>query len=121
MQSFGQPSRDRCGARPLQDSHTTISRRPFRNRIERSDVEHASGCGIRDVAVADAVRALQAARHIAAIRRKIETIGHRGALERRADSEGKIQESRKQLHQPADGTNRFLESTAALLIAIMPP
>ena len=59
MESFGQPSRDRSGARPLQDSHTAISRWPFRNRIERSDVEHVSGCGIRDVA--DAIRALQAA------------------------------------------------------------
>src|SRR5712671_1342469 len=59
MESFGQPSRDRSGARPLQDSHTTISHWPFRNRIERSDVEHASGCGTRDVA--DAIRALQAA------------------------------------------------------------
>jgi hypothetical protein len=89
--------------------------------MEGSDVEYASGCGIRDVAVADADGALQAARHIAAIRRKIEAIGHRGALERRADREGKIQESREQLHQPADGTNRFLVSTAALLIAVMPP
>jgi hypothetical protein len=61
MESFGQPSRDRSGARPLQDSHTAISRWPFRNRIERSDVEHVSGCGIRDVAIADAIRALQAA------------------------------------------------------------
>ena len=29
--------------------------------MERSDVEHASGCRIRDVAVADAIQALQAA------------------------------------------------------------
>ena len=167
MESFGQPSRDRSGARPLQDSHTTISHWPFRNRIERSDVEHASGCGIRDVAVADAIRALQAAargkveiagieartcgrrqiwsglpktdgadgpsakceilnpihvreefailsdRHIvhrgeqetiaagahdiAAIRRKIEAVGHRGALVRCADSEGKIQDYSKKI------------------------
>jgi hypothetical protein len=65
------------------------------------------------------------ARHIAAIRRKIEAIGHRGALEQCADSEGEntrlFEESREQLHQIADGTNQFLESTAALLIAIRPP
>jgi hypothetical protein len=61
------------------------------------------------------------ARHIAAIRRTIEAVGHRGALERRADSEGKIQGSREQLHQTADGANQFLESTAALVLAIMPP
>jgi hypothetical protein len=29
--------------------------------------------------------------------------------------------SREQLHRTADGTNQFLESTSALLIAIMPP
>jgi hypothetical protein len=61
MESLGQPSRDRSGARSLQDSHTTISHRTSRNRIERSDIEHASGCDIRDVAVADAIRALEAA------------------------------------------------------------
>src|SRR5438445_12926503 len=61
MESFRQPSRDRSGARSLQDSHTTIPHRPCRNSIERSYIEHTSGCGIRDVAIADAIRALEAA------------------------------------------------------------
>ena len=63
-------------------------------------------------------------RHIAAIRRKIEAVGHRGALERFADSEEKIQDYSKRVVSnfiKRQMTNQFLESTAALLIAIMPP
>jgi hypothetical protein len=60
MESLGQPSRDRSGARSLQDSHAAISHRPSRNCTECSHIEHTCGCGIR-VAIADTIRALEAA------------------------------------------------------------
>lgn len=55
MESLGQPRGDGGGARTLQDSHTAISHRASRNRIEGAEIEHASGCGIRDIAIAGTV------------------------------------------------------------------
>lgn len=79
MESLGQPSGDRRGAWPFQDSHTAISHRACRNRVEGSDVERAPVCGIRDVAVPDAIRALQAAakRNVETARIEARTCGRR--------------------------------------------
>lgn len=61
VKRLGQSSGDRRGAGPLQDTYAAISHRTRRNRIEGVDIEHAAGCGICDIPVADAIRPLKGA------------------------------------------------------------
>jgi hypothetical protein len=59
MKVLGESGGDRGGARAFEDANAAISNRTLRNRIEGTDIEHAAGYGIRDVAIAEAVGTLE--------------------------------------------------------------
>src|SRR5271168_755337 len=59
MKGLGKSGRNRTRAGPLQNAHPAISNRSRRNRIERAEIEHATRCGTRDVAVANAIWSLK--------------------------------------------------------------
>src|ERR1700676_3671587 len=59
MKRLRQSGSNRRGAGTLQNTYTAVSNRTRGNRIEGTAVEHATGCGIRYVAIADAVGTLE--------------------------------------------------------------
>src|SRR5579871_3433585 len=61
MKGLGQSRGDRCGARPLEAAHGAIADRTRWNRTESRDIEHASGRGVCDVSVSDAIGTLERA------------------------------------------------------------
>jgi hypothetical protein len=61
MKGLRQSGSDRRGAGTLQNAYTAVSDRTRGNRIEGTDVENASSCRIRYVAIAGAVGTLECA------------------------------------------------------------